>query len=291
MITRLTGTLEALEKLHAVIAPDGPGAAIGYEVLLPGYLSDLLLTTGGPSGNIGRTITLHTLHYLEGVNQGSSFTPRIIGFGSVQERAFFDLLTTVKGLGNRRALRALAIEPGMVARAIVERDTRILQKLPEIGPKLAESIVHELKSKADAFVSLRARVEVLDSAPHLPRTAPASPNTNSSTVLTLGSLIESKETVSPGATAGKPAAEEPAKHKRGSAATNGQTSPRSGPTADAVPPTPPVRQTVQALIALGEQPIEAERMVARAVDLAAGAGELERVLSTAGLLSAAYAAR
>jgi hypothetical protein len=52
-----------------------------------------------------------------------------------------------------------------------------------------------------------------------------------------------------------------------------------------------VRQTVQALIALGEQPMEAERMVARALDRAASAGELEQVLTAAGLLSAAYASR
>jgi Holliday junction DNA helicase RuvA len=285
MITRLTGTLESLDKHGAVIMPAGQ-TGVGFEVLLPGYLADFLLTSGGPTGLVGRLVTLCTLNYLESQNQGASFVPRLIGFGSAQERAFFELLTSVKGLGNRRGLRALAMEPGLIARAIVERDTRVLQKLPEIGPKLAESIVHELKSKAEPFVSLRARVEV--GAADSSRTRAANEADRSGAAML---MVEVKEVVSPGALS-EPSRED-STHAR--AVTKRQTKSRaaSGETdkTQASAPTPPVRQTVQALIALGEQPMEAERMVARALDRAASAGELEQVLTAAGLLSAAYASR
>lgn len=285
MITRLTGTLESLDKHGAVIAPVGQ-AGVGFEILLPGYLTDFLLTGGGPTGLIGRVVTLCTLNYLESQNQGASFVPRLIGFGSAQERSFFELLTSVKGLGNRRGLRALAMEPGMIARAIVERDTRVLQKLPEIGPKLAESIVHELKSKAEPFVALRARVEV---GPAESLHAPAAIEVDQPSRATL--MVEVKEVVSPGALSGSNG-EDPTTERAGpkrrakSLAATGEAD-----KGQASAPTPPVRQTVQALIALGEQPMEAERMVARALDRATSAGDLEQVLTTAGLLSAAYASR
>ncbi len=128
------GILIAADSSAATIA--SASGDLAYEVLLPAYLTEFLLAPERPSP-IGARLTLHTLHYLDSLNQGSSFIPRLVGFGSPRERDFFELLTTVKGLGNRRALRALAIEPGMVARAIVERDNRVLQRLPEIGfPKV-----------------------------------------------------------------------------------------------------------------------------------------------------------
>jgi hypothetical protein len=53
---------------------------------------------------------------------------------------------------------------------------------------------------------------------------------------------------------------------------------------------PPIRQTVETLIALGEAPAEAERLVARAIDRARAAGAAVPVEVPA-LLTAAYAAR
>lgn len=322
MITRITGLLESLDDHAAVLVPaatSGDSAlGVAYEVLVPAYLSSLLLAGDGVQvhSRLGSVITLHTLHYFEGVNQGSSFVPRLLGFGSTRERDFFELLTTVKGLGNRRALRALAIEPGQVARSIVERDTRVLQRLPEIGPKLAEALVHELKSKAEAYVGLRVDVGALSGARgtssegHVGGTGSATPHA--------GMLVESKETLSPGATAPvtrsvSAGADTPKSAPRSSRSAAGRDAPpgrrppsssngvpqpavdargaSSALTSSAAPSVPPVRQTVQALIALGEQPMEAERMVARAVDRAAASGALASVCDPASLLTAAYQSR
>src|SRR5712671_6350629 len=90
--------------------------------------------------------------YLEGQGQGTSFVPRVLGFATPREREFFELFTTVKGLGNKRALRALAREPVEIAGAIAEKNTRALQELPEIGKRLAETVIAELTGKVEKFV-------------------------------------------------------------------------------------------------------------------------------------------
>jgi Holliday junction DNA helicase RuvA len=104
------------------------------------------------AARIGQPVRFHTLHYLEGQGQGSSFWPRLIGFQHAADRAFFELFTTVKGIGNRKALRALQLPFGRVAAAIAERDHALLQSLPEIGRRTAEAICVELKGKVDPFV-------------------------------------------------------------------------------------------------------------------------------------------
>lgn len=250
MLARLTGSLESLSANTALLAPEGtPG--IAYELLLPAYLADKLAASNAAHSH--EQLTLHTLQYLESQNQGASFIPRLLGFASSHEREFFELLTTVKGLGNKRALRAMAMEPHAIARAISERDSRFLQTLPEIGPKLAELIVHELKSKVDRFLLSPRDTASLNAAAH-PTTPAAS--------------VETK----------------PTKSKK-SAAKSPSTPP---PLHSSTPP--PIRATVTALIALGETPIDAERMVARALD-AARASNQPAPTTADELLTAAYASR
>lgn len=151
VITRLTGTLESLEANTAVVVPgisDAGSGGVAYELLVPAFLTPrLMLALGGP-------VTLWTLQYLEGQGQGTSFVPRLIGFASPMQREFFELFTTVKGLGNKRALRAMAIEPGWIARAVMARDARALTELPEIGKRLAETVVAELSGKVERFAAL-----------------------------------------------------------------------------------------------------------------------------------------
>lgn len=145
MIRKIAGRLEAVEGLAALVSLSGVG--LTYEVLVPAYLAERLVD------RIGKSVELVTLEYLEGQGQGASFVPRIVGFGAPADRKFYELLTTVKGMGNRKALKAMAIEPGAFARAVAERDARALQQLPEIGKRMAETVIAELTGKVDAFVS------------------------------------------------------------------------------------------------------------------------------------------
>ncbi len=150
MISRITGVLDAVGGLAAQMSLSG--GELVHEVMVPAYLAPTLV------GRIGQSVTLHTLEYLESHNQGASFIPRLIGFERPVDREFFELLTTVKGIGNRKALRALAEEPATIARAIVARDTRALQRLPEIGKRLAETVIAELVGKVDRFVDAGGRM-------------------------------------------------------------------------------------------------------------------------------------
>ena len=144
MISRITGILESIESGRAQLALDG---GLTYEVLLPTFAAVRL------GGSIGQVITLHTIHYLEGTSQGNHFTPRLAGFLTVTDRKFFELFTTVKGIGPRKGLKALAMESGQIAGAIADRDVKLLQSLPEIGKRMAETVVATLHGKVDAFVS------------------------------------------------------------------------------------------------------------------------------------------
>ncbi|MEQ8850807.1 MAG: Holliday junction branch migration protein RuvA [Phycisphaerales bacterium] len=151
MLTRITGRLESLEGNAAIVTPvvgGNPDATLG--VALTVLLPAAIVTAVTP--RVGSIVTLHTIHVLEPQGGGTSFTPRLIGFDSPDDRRFFELFTTVKGLGNRKALRALILPTSEVARAIYERDAKKLKTLPEVGPRLADTIIAELNGKVDPFL-------------------------------------------------------------------------------------------------------------------------------------------
>lgn len=151
MIARIRGILDEVDDQVAFVSlalasgEDSP--SLTHEILIPQYLRGDLLT------QLGQVITLHTLEHLEPLSQGSSFVPRLFGFASARERRFFLLFTTVKGVGMRRALRAMAARPEEIARAIDEKDSKALVALPEIGRRLADTIIAELSGKVDEFAA------------------------------------------------------------------------------------------------------------------------------------------
>lgn len=143
MITRIEGILEDVtDGVAEVRVADN----IVHEVLVPAC------DMGELAMKVGARVRLFTLHYLESQGQGSHFIPRLIGFNSREQRAFFELLTTVKGIGNRKALRAMQVSHARMAEAIAGGDAKFLATLPEIGKRTAESTIVELKGKLDAFL-------------------------------------------------------------------------------------------------------------------------------------------
>ncbi len=145
MITRVEGLLESLNGSNVIVAVGDTA----YEISVPSADVGVLF------GRVGTRVTLHTLHYLESQGQGASFWPKLIGFQSASDRRFFELVTTVKGIGVRRALRALTIPFPRIAEAIVMKDLALLTSLPEIGRKTAETMVLELRDKVEGFAGTR----------------------------------------------------------------------------------------------------------------------------------------
>lgn len=143
MLVRLTGRLDAVETDAAIVTlPVG----LTYRAMLPASATDAL------AARRGETVTLETLELYEASGQGSHLTPRLIGFVTETDRRFFELFTTVKGVGSRKALRAMAAPTGDIASAIARKDTAFLRTLPEIGARLAETICAELGGKVDRFI-------------------------------------------------------------------------------------------------------------------------------------------
>lgn len=142
MISRVDGTLESVADGRALVRQ---GQTV-LEVLVPAC-DEMRLAS-----QVGEAVSFHTLHYLESQGQGASYWPRLIGFATPDDRAFFDLFTSVKGIGNRKALRSLQLPIGTIAEAIANRDIGLLVTLPEIGRKTAETIVVELKEKVGRFI-------------------------------------------------------------------------------------------------------------------------------------------
>ncbi|QQE13198.1 hypothetical protein JD969_06990 [Planctomycetota bacterium] len=153
MIAQIKGKLVGIDGGSALVEMQGD---MIYEVLLPTFVVNRL------GGMIGREVRLYTMHYLEGQGQGTSFIPRLAGFLTRQDKAFYELFTSVKGIGNRKALRAMALASHQIASAIADRDTATLQSLPEIGKRTAETIVVTLKGKVDAYIAPAREAELAD---------------------------------------------------------------------------------------------------------------------------------
>lgn len=149
MISRIAGELVAVGDGRVELRC----GRVTYALLVPASDQERL------AGMTGREVRFHTLHFLEGLGKGTSFIPRLIGFTSAEARAFFELLTTVRGLGPRKALRALRVPWQSVAEAIAQRDVDLLMTLPEIGRRSAETIVAELHGKVDRFLEEPAEAE------------------------------------------------------------------------------------------------------------------------------------
>lgn len=152
MISAITGELRRLAEDRVQLAC-GP---MIYEILVPASDIPELQTRAGDE------ITFHTIFDLEGDASRGGLSPRLIGFLRLEDKRFFQLFITVKGIGPKRALRALIRPTGQIAAAIESKDTRYLIQLPEIGKRMAELIVAELAGKAGAFV-----VGPSSAAPHI----------------------------------------------------------------------------------------------------------------------------
>lgn len=147
MIARIQGRLIDIQGNMATIQlGDGTSGHLCYEVMLPAFAALRLLEA------IDTDITLLTYHFVESTGQGTTLIPRLAGFPNAQDRRFFELFTTCKGVGNKRALRAMTLEPARIAAAIADRDVAMLQTLPEIGKRMAETIVATLHGKVDDFL-------------------------------------------------------------------------------------------------------------------------------------------
>src|SRR3982751_1377628 len=143
MISSLTGKLKRVDD-DRVFLEAGP---MQFELLVPAAdVTEL-------QASLGEDLTLHTIFYLAGDPTRGGLEPTLIGFLRPEDKQFFELFTTVKGIGPRKALRALTTSTGDIAHAIESKDTRFLSGLDGIGKRMAEQIVAELSGKLEKFAT------------------------------------------------------------------------------------------------------------------------------------------
>ncbi|GAA1409219.1 MULTISPECIES: Holliday junction branch migration protein RuvA [Oerskovia] len=137
MIASLSGTVADVRLDRAVIDVGGAGGAVGYLVhATPATLSAL---------RVGEPARLATSM----VVREDSFT--LFGFADDDERAVFEAVQTVSGVGPRLALAMLAVHtPDGLRRAVAGEDIAALMRVPGIGRKGAQRIALELGDRLGA---------------------------------------------------------------------------------------------------------------------------------------------
>ena len=134
MIEYVRGIVDELTPTQAVLEAAGVGYALG--------------------------ITLNTYTALQGKSQARLYVYESIredayqlyGFFTRDERAFFQLLIDVQGVGPQTARMVLsAFTPVELKNIVLAEDVRMLKSVKGIGPKAAARIVMDLKDKVIAL--------------------------------------------------------------------------------------------------------------------------------------------
>jgi len=146
LITKMTGKLIKLEDDKLTLGLD----SLEYQILIPEFTRRRL------QQEVGKTISLHTIEYLEGNPVQGRLTPRVIGFLTEVEREFFELFCSVDGVGVKKALRAMVRPVREVAAAIEEKDAKSLSGLPGIGAATSDRIIAKLRRKVPKFALMVA---------------------------------------------------------------------------------------------------------------------------------------
>jgi Holliday junction DNA helicase RuvA len=86
---------------------------------------------------------------------------QLFGFATLLDKEWHKLLTTVQGVGAKAAMAIMGtLGADGVARALTLGDQRAIQAAPGVGPKLAQRIILELKSKAPSVMAMGANLVV-----------------------------------------------------------------------------------------------------------------------------------
>lgn len=137
MIAFIKGFIE--EKSEGIVILDVQG--VGYRVEISSITQEQLESAGSE-------VKLLTYHHITDSDQ------RLFGFFSTDEKALFEKLITVKGVGPKLGLTILSGLPAnQLISAITGGDAVMLSKVPGIGKKTAERIIVELKDKLAEYAA------------------------------------------------------------------------------------------------------------------------------------------
>ena len=133
MIAFLKGVLAGKDASTAYLEVGGVGYAVGMSQTALSKLPEA-----------GSPVEVHT--YLQVREDGLS----LYGFLSLEEKALFERLIGVSGVGPKVALAALSsFTPAALVAAVAAQDVAAVQRVPGVGKKTASRIILELKGSLD----------------------------------------------------------------------------------------------------------------------------------------------
>ena len=146
MISQITGSVIEVGENSVMLLTD----SIAYEVFVPGsILNHYRKNKNGAAQK--ETETFYTIQYIEGASGHGNQFMRLVGFKRRVEKEFFQLYTSVEGIGYKTALKSLVFPIQKIALAIETSDLATLKKLPHIGSRTAEKMVATLKGRMQKF--------------------------------------------------------------------------------------------------------------------------------------------
>lgn len=159
MIGKLTGHIDHIDQNHIILDVQG----VGYVVTAS---ARTLRMVGKPPALVSLLIETH-------VREDAI---ALYGFATSLEKAWFNLLITVQGVGAKVALAILgALTPDQLLAAITAQDKTALTVAEGVGPKLALRLVTELKDKTVQLLSAQHFMEKPISTINAPIPQPHSP--------------------------------------------------------------------------------------------------------------------
>jgi len=133
MIGYISGTVQATSGKRVIVDVNG----VGYRVTIPEKSVNSI-------AKIGTAVKLFT-HYQMNPRDGAV---ELYGFTTPEELNFFELLTSISGIGPKSAQAILsAADLQQLQIGIIRGDDGYLSKIAGIGAKTAQRLVLELKNK------------------------------------------------------------------------------------------------------------------------------------------------
>lgn len=143
MIVQLTGSIVEVTASHVVLDVAG----VGYELGISANTAAAL----PPAGEAGVTVLTRLVLRDDAVE--------LYGFYSREERAVFDRLVAVSGVGPKLALSVLStFTPSQLATVVTAQDVTRMSQVPGVGKKKAQRLLVELEGVFQRDAELRGLV-------------------------------------------------------------------------------------------------------------------------------------
>lgn len=143
MIVQLTGTLLEVTPSHVVLDVGGTGYELGVSSTTAAALPH--------AGEAGVTVLTRLIVREDAME--------LYGFASREERALFDQLRSISGVGPRLALSVLStFSPAALAQVVVAQDAARMAQVPGVGRKKASRLIVELSDVFSKNAELRGLV-------------------------------------------------------------------------------------------------------------------------------------